>query len=200
MSIAEATSPVAPSIRRFTAAELAVLPDAKRFELEDGILVERDMSVESSWIGGELAAVLRNHCKAKELGWVFPADNAYQCFPDSPDTIRKPDVSFIRFGRLTDEKLPAEGYAKIPPDLAVEVISPNDLAYEVERKIKQYLSAGVQLVWVINPDTRTIRIHRPDGTLAELGADGELSGERVVPGFRCAVRELFPPQTAPAKA
>jgi Uma2 family endonuclease len=107
--------------------------------------------------------------------------------------VRKPDVSFIRRGRLPDERLP-KGHVTIPPDLAVEVLSPNDLADEVDEKVKEYLEAGVLVVWVVFPKTRTVQIHRADGPIVKLTETDELSGEEVLPGFRCRVGEIFPPQ------
>jgi Uma2 family endonuclease len=134
---------------------------------------------------------------ANGLGWVWAADAGYQCFPGHPNLVRKPDVSFIRLGRLPNEEAP-EGHTRIPPDLAVEVISPKDLAYEISARVEDYLGAGVRLVWVIDPSVRTLIIYRHDGTIAGLRERDELSGEDVVPGFRCPVRELFrtpaPPQ------
>lgn len=81
---------------------------------------------------------------------------------------------------------------RFPPDLAVEVLSPNDLGEEVEQKVLEYLRSGLRLVWVISPATRTARVVRADGTTAWLREDGELDGEKVVPGFRCRLADLFP--------
>ena len=73
------------------------------------------------------------------------------------------------------------------------MISANDLASEVEEKVEAFLGAGVPLIWVINPPTRTVRILRGDGSIALLRGEGELSGEDVVPGFRCPLSAIFPP-------
>ena len=86
----------------------------------------------------------------------------------------------------------------IPPDLVVEVVSPNDLAYEIDEKVQEYLDAGVQLVWVVNPALRTVRIYRADGTISGLHESDELSGENIVPGFHCPIANLFPPRPAAA--
>ena len=177
----------------YTPEDLLAMPDGDRFELVDGRLLEKDMGLKASWIGGELYRLLGNHCRPNQLGWILPADATYQCFPDAPNMVRKSDVSFIRRGRLPGEKLP-EGHCRIAPDLAAEVVSPNDTYYEVEEKIQLYLRAGVRLVWVVNPSTRTVRVHRPDHTLTDLHEQEELSGEDVLPGFRCRVSDLFPPQ------
>src|SRR3954453_24160721 len=122
----------------YTPTDLLAMPDEDRYELVDGSLVERKMGSLSSWVGGRLLHLISNFAEQNNLGWVWPADNGFQCFPDSPNTVRKPDVSLLRRGRLPGERLP-EGYLRIPPDLAVEVISPNDLAYEIEEKIEEYV-------------------------------------------------------------
>lgn len=180
-----------------TPDELASMPDEQNFELVNGLLVERAMGSLSSWVGGHVLYILTEYCRRHRLGWVWPADNGFKCFAD-PDTVRKPDVSFVRFGRLPGEQ-PPTGYVTLAPDLAVEVISPTERAYSVDEKVADYLGAGVPLVWVINPVARTVRVHRPGKPGVILGEADELTGEHVLPGFRCAVADLFRPQ-APAPA
>ncbi|MBV8269132.1 MAG: Uma2 family endonuclease [Planctomycetaceae bacterium] len=180
-----------------TPEDLLAMPDEKSYELIDGKLVERNMGVLSSWVGGRLYRQLAEFVEGHDLGWVFPADVGFQCFPGSTRTVRKTDVAFIRSGRFPGEQLP-EGYSRIAPDLAVEVISPNDLAYKVDEKVDAYLKAGVRLVWVAHPHTRTVLIYRSDGSVGLVREADELSGEDVVPGFRCPVAAIFPPEPSPA--
>jgi Uma2 family endonuclease len=170
--------------------ELLTRPDGDAYELVGGELVERNMGAKSSFIAGQVHHRLEDFCRSRGLGWVFPEGTSFQCFPDDPDKVRRADVSFIRFGRLPREQ-PPEGHIRIAPDLAVEVVSPNDLAYDVDSKAEDYLQAGVRLVWVINPVTRTVRVHRPDGPGSTLRADDELNGGDVLPGFRCSICDLF---------
>ena len=92
---------------------------------------------------------------------------------------------------MTDQGAEA-GYITIAPDLAVEVVSPNDIYYEVEAKVDEYLSAGVRLVWVVNPVNKSVRVFQPGRIVDEFGPDGELTGGGVIPGFTCSVRSLFP--------
>jgi Uma2 family endonuclease len=139
--------------------------------------------------------LLHAFSRAHDLGWVWPADTFCR-FSRDPNKVRKPDGLFIRRDRLTADLL-AGSFITIPPDLVSEVVSPNDTAYEVDQKVKEYLDAGVRLVWVVNPEIRTVRVHRLDGTIAGLSEHDELSGEDVVPGFRCRVGELFPAPPAP---
>jgi Uma2 family endonuclease len=170
------------------------VPDG--YELVDGQLREMAVGAKSSWVGGRLFARLDSYCERQNLGWAFPQETAYRCF-GTGHTVRKPDASFIGKGRLKGEELP-EGDLRIYPDLAVESVSLNDTVYELDDKIEEYLEAGVRLVWVINPKTRIAVIHRADGTMAKVREDQELSGEDVVPGFRCRLSDVLPPVPAPA--
>jgi Uma2 family endonuclease len=94
--------------------------------------------------------------------------------------------------------VPPKGWIRIPPDLAVEVVSPNDTAGELEEKLDDYRKAGVPLVWVIYPEQRKARVFRPDGSAVEVMEDDELSGEDIIPGFRCPLLAILPPR-APAE-
>lgn len=177
---------------RYTPEEFLALEDAVGFELgDDGHLEERGMGLESSWVGGRLHGRIDKHCEPGGVGWSFPADASYQCFADAPRRVRRPDVSFIAIGRLPGGRLP-RGHCAVVPDFVAEVISPNDLAFKVEVKLQEYLRAGVRLVWILDSDTRTVRIHRADGSAAVAGVGHFLSGEDVIPGFRCKVDDLFP--------
>jgi Uma2 family endonuclease len=150
------------------------------------------MSALSSWVAGELHRAMGNYCQANPCGWAFPEGTGYQCFPDAPLKVRKADVSFIGAERLP-ATIGSEGYISIAPDLAVEVVSPNDLAWEIDEKVTEWLQAGTRLVWVVHPRARAVRVLRAGGPASWLQAEDELSGEAVVPGFRCGVAALFPP-------
>jgi Uma2 family endonuclease len=176
----------------FTPQDLLALPDAVNYELVDGQLVERNKGMESSRIGARVGYKIARFLDHNPVGLVFGADASYQFFPDAPDKVRKPDVSFVRFGRFPGNKAP-EGHSPIPPDLAVEVVSPGDILYDVERKVDEYLAAGVPLVWVVVPASKTIRVYRPDPSPAgrkgtELTVNDTITGEDVLAGFTCAVQ------------
>ena len=83
------------------------------------------------------------------------------------------------------------------PDLLIEVVSPNDLAWEVEVKVTEYLRAGVPLLWVFYPDTYTVWVYRASGQVTHLSIEDSLSGEEVLPGFTCPVAVVFPRQHTP---
>jgi len=147
------------------------------------------MGALSDVVAAMVIRILGNFCTERNLGWVFGASASYQCF--GGPTIRRCDVSFVRSERLS---YPPDGTIRIPPDLAVEVVSPGDLAYEVEAKITQYLDNGFSLIWVLYPHTRTLHIHRADRSTTILTEQQQITGEGALNGFACAVRDFFPPQ------
>src|SRR5262249_3840015 len=114
----------------------------------------------------------------------------FQCFPNRPKLVRMPDAAFVATDRLPVDGSP-DGYIKVAPDIAVEVVSPNETYEEVEAKVAEYRSAAVKLIWIISPQSKTVLIRRLDGTCAEVNETGTLSGEDVLPGFTCTVAELF---------
>jgi Uma2 family endonuclease len=177
--------------QRYTPEDLLAMPDGHRFDLVAGHLVERNMEAESSWIALQINRRLGNYVETSQHGLVLGPDCGYQIFPDDPNRVRFPDGAFIRSGRLPNDALP-RGHIRVVPDLILEVVSPNDLAWEVDVKVTEYLQAGVPLVWVFYPDTRTVSVYRADGQAVRLGAGETLSGAEVLPGFACLVPDVFP--------
>jgi Uma2 family endonuclease len=174
----------------FTPDDLLRLPDRNGYELVNGQLVERPVSKESSRIGATIVRLLGNAAHQTGEAEVYGADLGFQCFPNYPDHIRKPDASVIRRDSLAKVR-GDPGYMPIPADLAVEVLSPNDLSRDVNEKIEEYLAAGFRLVWIVDPGTRLVAIHRADGSVTKLHADDEITGESALPSFRCRVGEFF---------
>ena len=176
---------------RPTPEDLLYLSRDHRYELVNGRLVEKSMAATSSLVAGQVYGVLWNHCQQTAAGEVFYADQGYQCFPDEPNKVRKPDISFIARDRITPAL--AEGHIRIAPDLVVEVLSPTDLVREVSRRIRDYLRVGVRLLWVIDPEARLVQVYRPGRRGVILPETDELDGEEVLPGFRVPVHVLFRP-------
>ena len=190
MSLAE-PAVVVPSVRRMTVAEFAALPDSSGLELDGGVVTGMETGGLASWVGGRLHRRVDEHVDRHHLGWAFPQETAFECFPPAASRIRKPDTAFVARGRFPGERLP-DGLITLVPDLAAEVVSPNDTVVEVERKVRQYLAAGVRLVWVIIPDTGDARAYRPGRPSVGVEPDGFLDGEGVIPGFRLRLADLFP--------
>lgn len=179
----------APS-RQMTAEEFLRWPDNGGHELIHGEIVEvTEMGAIALYIGGTIHALLWLWARAGKHGWVFPNDSGIQCFPDDPQRVRKPDVSFVQASRLP-QGLP-EGWIRVAPDLTVEVVSPNDVWSEVSEKVTDYLDAGVRLIWVVDPTRNEVHVHRLQGKPEILTEADELREEAVLPGFSCPVRELF---------
>jgi Uma2 family endonuclease len=172
-----------------TPEPLLAMPDGDRYELIDGKLVKRNSGAESNHIAATIMRLLGNHVAARRLRPVFGPDRGYQIFSDHPNPVRFPDGSFIGRGRLPDERVP-DGHIKIPPDLAVEVVSPNDTPEEVEAKRVEYRRAGMDVLWIIYPGARTVRVHRKEGQASFLDEKDELRGEGTLQGFACKVSEL----------
>ncbi len=175
----------------YTPADLLKMPDNNNIELVNGELVEKPVSALSALVEANISGYLHAFCVAHKTAVVLSSTNGIQCFTDDPNKIRKPDVSVYTKERFTREHL-LEGWVSIPPDLAVEVVSSRDEFAEVTERIEEYLTAGVKLIWVIDPENEIVYIHRQDGSVAKLHRNDELSGEDILPGFTCKVADLFP--------
>ncbi len=164
-------------------------PDDGRYELIEGVLVEMTpSSSRSSRIGGRCVHYLSAHVLPRGLGDVFAADGGFAPFPGR-QTVRVPDAAFVRADRLPppDE----EGFYRLAPDLVVEVVSPSDRMIEVTDKAIMWFDAGVRLVWVADPRSRSVTVYGPDRVPHLVPEGDELDGGEVLPEFRLPVAALF---------
>ena len=106
------------------------------------------------------------------------------------DTVRAADVAFISKDKIPQAGLP-QRFGEIPPDLVAEILSPSDTFPSVSEKLQEWLLAGVRVVWVIDPQTRQVSVHRAGQPVRILNENDTLSGEEVLPGFACKVSEIF---------
>ena len=173
-----------------TASDLLQMPDdGFRYELVRGEL--RQMAPAGQGHGGvtvNITVPLGVYVKQQNLGRVYAAETGF-VISNEPDTVRAPDVAFVRKERLVDLSL--KGYFPGFPDLVVEVISPNDVYGEVEEKVAEWLSAGTSKVIVVNPRQQTVKVHRSLTEITVLTEDDVLDGGDVVPGWQLPVREIF---------
>jgi Uma2 family endonuclease len=151
---------------------------------------ERVMGARASQIAALMITLLTSYALPRKAGTVFTSECAYQVFPHAPKLTRRPDVSFVKRGRLPNNEVP-DGIMVIRPDLTVEVVSLNDNAEEVETRLMDFVRVGVPLMWVIYPKTRCVRVLRQSGSHSQLQETDVLSGEDVLPGFTCKVAQLF---------
>ena len=176
--------------RFYTAEDLWLMPADAPYELRRGELIEvppsgLEASVVAAWIGRRIG----NHVEERDLGLVSGADGGYILFP-SGDTVVAPDVGFVRWARLPGRERPKK-HCPVPPDLAVEVMSPSDSRRDVADKLALYLAAGVPLIWWVDIARRVVRVHGSGRAVTELGEGEVLDGEDVLPGFRLPVADIF---------
>ncbi len=173
-----------------TAEEFVRLqPPDKRSELVNGQLIVREPAgFRHGRIAARLAHRLSERVEANDLGVVCAAETGF-VLKREPDTVRGPDVAFISRERLPDPEPVA--FAELAPDLAVEVLSPDDRPGAVLSKVADWLNAGSRMVWVVDPVRRLVRVYRQDGSESVVTGTGALDGEDVVPGFSCDVHSLF---------
>jgi Uma2 family endonuclease len=165
------------------------------YELVDGTLVEKIMGAKESFIAVQVSTLLNNHSHARgNLGMVLGADGMMKLMKK---LVRIPDVSFTSWDRVPGRVVTDEPVPDLAPDLAVEVLSEGNTRGEMERKLKEYFFSEVQLVWLIDPRARTVRVHTSPDDAEELGERDTLDGGDVLPGFSVPVASLFE-QLAPA--
>jgi Uma2 family endonuclease len=188
---------IAPNRVRFrpapgTATEEDVLAihdrEGRLYELIDGVLVEKAMGLRESFLAIALAAILWNFVRPKKLGVVTGADGTMRLISG---LVRIPDVAFISWNRLPNRRVPTEPIPDLAPDLAVEVLSAGNTPGEMARKRQDYFAAGVQLVWQIDPSTRTVEVFTAPEQSTLLHEMQTLDGGTVLPGFALPLHELF---------
>ena len=130
---------------------------------------------------------LGNFVDANHLGTVAANDIGI-ITERNPDTVRGPDVAYWSFERLPEVPV---GYIEAPPDLAVEVLSPWTKIRQLRKKIQEFFQRGVRMVWVIDPENRTVTVYRTPDEGRVLHESATLSGEDVLPGFSCPVADLL---------
>lgn len=177
------------SARIVTAEDLEQLPrDDRRYELVEGRLRRMGpVGFRHGCIVTRVLYLLGRHLEGRNLGAAV-TEVGFK-LASSPDTVRAPDIAFIRRDRIPSPE--TKGFLDGPPDLAIEVISPDDRPSAIRDKVEEYLTRGVTLVLVIDPDERAVVMYRPLTAPVTASASEVIDLGDVVPGFRCTVREIF---------
>ena len=159
--------------------------DLEGYEYAKGKLIPMaPPTMEHGEISMSLSLLLGVHIRENELGRLYPADTDFKL----GDRLVKPDVAFVSTARLPENR--RQG-SPVPPDLAVEVLSPTDIQYRIVEKAFAYLNAGTRLVWIIEPVGETVTVYRSRTDIKLLTFEDMLTGEDVVEGFSCQVAQLF---------
>jgi Uma2 family endonuclease len=161
--------------------------DGYKHELVDGQIRMSPAGFRHGLVCIRLSSRLGTFVEKAQIGTVCDSSTGFRL---PRGNVRLPDVAFVARGRFPNEVIP-EGFSDVVPDLAVEVLSPDDRMREVLDKVGEYLDAGVRLVWVIDPGRRSAAVYRSLTEVQTLGPDGALDGRDVVPGFRCTLAEVL---------
>ncbi len=174
--------------RKLTADEFfEVAPECGRSELIRGEVIRlapatSGHGIVAMRIGARLAVFVEAH----DLGYVFAAETGFVLARD-PDTVRAPDAAFVS----RDREPAREEFVPFAPDLAVEVVSPDDRPRKVQEKVKDWLAAGARRVWVLYPRTATVHVHSSPTDVRILRHGDVLADEELLPGFAVLLAELF---------
>ena len=175
--------------RLLTADEFFAMPGSRHQELVRGEVVERRLSGGVHGVVTARIGLILDHWAERALGGAVGVKSGFILARD-PDTVRGPDVYYVRAERVAEDGVP-EGFWRIAPDVVVEVVSPDDTAKEVRTKVREYLAAGTGAVWVVYPSTQEVIVHTPDGLARTFGAEATLETPDVLPGFSCPVSAIF---------
>jgi Uma2 family endonuclease len=157
-------------------------------ELVDGVLVEKTMGYMESVLALAIGEFLRQFVRKGNLGVVSGEAGTLRILSNQ---VRIPDIAFISWDRLPDGKLPTAPIPAVAPDLAVEVLSKYNTEAEMRRKLHDYFTAGVRLVWYVDPMTHTVAVYTSPEQCTTLDETSSLTGGDVLPGFGLSLRELF---------
>jgi Uma2 family endonuclease len=147
------------------------------------------MGFRETLIGAHILALIWNHAHAHDLGLVLGADGLFWV---KDDQLRAPDVTFFPWSSFPDEEIPEdETWWSVPPGLCVEVLSPSNTVREIDRKLQEVFDAGCKLVWIIDPEDRTARVHTSPKRFKLLDKHGVLNGGKVLPGFKLPLADVF---------
>lgn len=168
---------------------VAIWEHEKRlYELVDGILVEKTVGIQESYLAVLIARLIGNFIDQHGLGVVLGADGMARLFPGR---VRIPDVSFISWERFPDRKIPAKAFVEVGLDLVVEVLSASNTVKEMDGKLRDYFKAEVRLVWYVDAVQETIQVFRSLEDSVMLRAGDRLDGGDVLPGFSLEIDDLF---------
>ena len=188
---------IAPSrVRAFPAPGSATLDDLietqrtddRLCELVDGTLVEKPMGWQESLLAMVLVGSLGGFLESHPLGVITGPDGVTQLFEK---IARAADVAFFCWGRMPDGKLPTHPVPELVPDFVVEVLGISNTRGEMARKRREYFQAGVRLVWMVDPQSRTVAVYTDPESFSVASEEDIIDGRDVLPGWTVDLGSLF---------
>jgi Uma2 family endonuclease len=179
-----------PTPGEATESDVLALHDheGRLFELVDGVLVEKAMGFRESVLAIAIASALSAFVRRSNLGFVSGADGMMRLFPNN---VRISDVAYVSWHRIPGGRIPTAPIPELAPDLAVEVLSKSNTAAEMKRKRREYFAAGTSLVWVVDPDARSVTVYTSEEEAIVLDENAQLTAAELLPGFSLSIGELF---------
>jgi Uma2 family endonuclease len=175
-----------------TAEEFARLPDPIDGSKQELVRGEVVTMPPPGFLHGlvqlSIGSLLRAFARQSGLGRVTVESG--QITEEGPSSVRGPDVAYWSYERLPAEHVPV-AYANAAADLIAEVVSPSNTRKQLAAKVREYFASGVRMVWVVDPEERSVNVYRGPGNGTILWEDATISGEDVLPGFSCPVAEFF---------
>jgi len=174
-----------------TEADVLVALEAPRkrvCELIDGVLVEKAMGYSESLLATLLIEVLNGFVRPRNLGLVTAPDGTLRL---GAGRVRIPDVAFTSWDRMPGRRRPKQPIPDLAPDLSIEVLSRSNTRAEMRLKRQDYFTAGVSLVWEVDPEARTVSVYTAAEGPTILTEADTLDGGSVLPGFTLSLRDLF---------
>ncbi len=157
-------------------------------ELVDGVLVEKAMGFYESQLGIRLGGLIDEFVRKRRLGVVAGADATMRL---GPGLVRLPDISVVLWERMPGRRIPTESIPDLAPDLAIEIVSKGNTEREMQRKIREYFTAGTQAVWLLDPRSRTMRAYSSPERFEVFAENDTVDGGEVLPGFILSLADLF---------
>jgi Uma2 family endonuclease len=191
ISLSESVSPVTQNdvATRAESAPLS-MPGDRLYEVVDGRIVEKNVGARETEIAGNFDQLLGAFVRTNRLGRVIP-EMLYR-IDQARDLQRRPDVSFVSVARWPLRRMvPSDAVWDLVPDLAIEIVSPNNTAYQVEDRRIEYIQAGVHRVWIVYPRHRIVYDFTSITQVRILTTDQEIDGGELLPGLRLPLAAIF---------
>jgi len=169
-----------------TATTQLALDDDLDYEIVDGEKEVKMAGARHGEICAQITGELIGYLKGNKTGRAYSSNTTFQIGQNE----RMPDVAFVSAARIPEEGAPSSKW-EIAPDLAVEVISPNDIWEKVNDKVREYFAAGVRQVWLVSQNAEQVVVYDSPTQIKVVTAAEDLTSEALLPGFKCRVADLF---------